>query len=125
MTREEAIEAFRNLLNDIDKDNHLFVGTINPELLNMAIEALKAQLSTESTTKGTTFEWIPVSEKLPNYNVAVLVTEENGRVCVAYLDDVLMGEWYDGDLNAIEPIAWMKMPEPYKGEQDASRIDRC
>lgn len=40
MTREVALEAFRQLYQDIDKDNHLFVGTINPEMIMWAIRAL-------------------------------------------------------------------------------------
>ena len=40
MSRSEALEAFRQLYQDIDKDNHLFVGTINPEMIMWAIRAL-------------------------------------------------------------------------------------
>ena len=41
MTEEKALEAFKNLYNDIDKDNHLFVGTINPEMIKIAINAIE------------------------------------------------------------------------------------
>ena len=41
MTIEEAIKSFKNLYEDIDKENHLFVGTINPEFIMMAIKALE------------------------------------------------------------------------------------
>lgn len=56
MTEEKAIEAFKNLYNDIDKDNHLFVGTINPEMIRVAIEALEYKINTRIITKSITIE---------------------------------------------------------------------
>lgn len=41
MTKDEALAGFQNLYNEIDKDNHLFVGTINPEWIQLAIKALE------------------------------------------------------------------------------------
>lgn len=41
MTDKEAIKSFKNLYEDIDKENHLFIGTINPEFIMMAIKALE------------------------------------------------------------------------------------
>ena len=41
MTNEEALIGFQNLYNEINKDNHLFVGTINPEWIQLAIKALE------------------------------------------------------------------------------------
>ena len=40
MTREDILKAFQQLRNDIDSDNWLFVGTINPQMVDMAIDAL-------------------------------------------------------------------------------------
>lgn len=56
MTEEKALEAFKNLYNDIDKDNHLFVGTINPEIIMTAIEALEYKIATRIITKSITIE---------------------------------------------------------------------
>ena len=42
MTREEAIQAWEQMRSEIDKENWLFVGTINPLMIDMAIEALQA-----------------------------------------------------------------------------------
>ncbi len=44
MTDEKALEALINLYNDIDKDNHLFVGTIDPELIKVTIKALEYKI---------------------------------------------------------------------------------
>ena len=51
MTNEKALEGFENLLADIDQDNHLFVGTINPEFVKAAIEAIEKQIPMEPGPK--------------------------------------------------------------------------
>ena len=56
MTEEKALEAFKNLYNDIDKDNHLFVGTINPEMVKAAIEALEYKIGTRIITDSITIK---------------------------------------------------------------------
>jgi len=55
MTDEKALEALINLYNDIDKDNHLFVGTINPELIKVAIKALEYKISSRIIVDEITF----------------------------------------------------------------------
>ena len=42
MTKEEAINAWKCMRSEIDNENWLFVGTINPQMVDMAIEALSA-----------------------------------------------------------------------------------
>lgn len=44
MTKTEALESWKKLLEEIDKDNWLFVGTINPQMVEIAIESLKKEL---------------------------------------------------------------------------------
>ena len=56
MTDENALEALVNLYNDIDKDNHLFVGTINPELIKVAIKALEYKISSRIIIDEITIE---------------------------------------------------------------------
>lgn len=56
MTDEKALEGFKNLYNDIDKDSHLFVGTINPEMIIAAIDALKQKIATRIITDSITIE---------------------------------------------------------------------
>lgn len=50
MSEEKALEAFKQLYEDIDKDNWLFVGTINPEMIMVAIKALEYKISTRIIT---------------------------------------------------------------------------
>ena len=64
--------------------------------------------------KGDT-EWIPVSERLPNFNDIVLVSvdcdyPELKVVLTIYQAD---GYWFDGKIKA-----WMPIPEPYKAESE-------
>lgn len=56
MTEEKALEAFKNLYNDIDKDNWLFVGTINPDMIIAAIDALEQKIATRIITDSITIE---------------------------------------------------------------------
>ena len=49
MTSEEALKAWEKMYSEIDKDNWLFVGTINPQMVEWAIKAL-ADLKTEPQT---------------------------------------------------------------------------
>ena len=50
MTNKKAIEGFEKLLKDIEPDNHLFVGTINPEFVEAAISALMKQIPKKTLT---------------------------------------------------------------------------
>lgn len=51
MTEEKALKAFKDLYNDIDKDNHLFVGTINPEMIKIAINAIEQVIRLNNVMK--------------------------------------------------------------------------
>lgn len=66
-------------------------------------------------------QWIPCSERLPEEDIKVLVTDEDGDIYIAYYDynewsDEPKIEWWTGEFR-IYPIAWMPLPEPWKGEQ--------
>ena len=44
MTKVEALEAWEKMLEEIDKDNWLFIGTINPQMVEIAISSLQKDL---------------------------------------------------------------------------------
>ena len=56
MKKEVALDAFKRLYEDIDRDNHLFVGTINPEMIQIAISAIEYKIKTKIITKTITIE---------------------------------------------------------------------
>lgn len=109
MTKEEAMQAWKCMRSEIDNENWLFVGTINPQMVDMAIEALSAEA-----------KWIPCSEKLPRNDGCVLVTIDDGIEFGKYED----GEWsiwvceHWDKWDAKGTIAWMPLPEPWKGEEN-------
>ena len=54
MTREEAQQAWEKMRSEIDETNWLFVGTINPQMVDIAIEALSA----ETRDRGEWIRWV-------------------------------------------------------------------
>lgn len=59
--------------------------------------------------------WIPVSERLPETGKQYLCCNADGFREVGYLSK-RTGEWAFTDTEAFgEVIAWMPLPEPYKG----------
>lgn len=102
MTYEEAIDVLKN---DIE------ICTIQQkQACEIAIKAL------EQTT------WIPVSERLPEPNVAVLTYINTGATetyCLAYWNDRCEAweEWIGIDLiekdKGYKVMAWRELPEPY------------
>ena len=66
--------------------------------------------------------WIPVTERLPNDGDDVLITfcgeEETRIVPVNYYQKIWFDCIFDIELNPNMVIAWMPLPEPYKGETD-------
>ena len=64
--------------------------------------------------------WIPVSERLPEVYVDVLVTDNGGGVPTVIIDacgvkdDTGERFWQISQT----PVAWMEWPEPYKAESE-------
>jgi hypothetical protein len=63
--------------------------------------------------------WIPVSERLPDYDEEVLTCIESGSVEIHRLEKGDYWEYQYGDwtTDLYEVIAWMPLPEPYKPQE--------
>ena len=63
-------------------------------------------------------KWIPCSERLPEKSGWYLVTVSDGEI---EFDQFFAGEpnhsWRGFCHNTVKTIAWMSLPEPYKGDE--------
>lgn len=71
--------------------------------------------------------WIPISERLPQEKLNVLLALKHNMVVGfwEYVSEFGSNEWYviteDGFYTSIDkdvPVAWMPLPDLYKGEQN-------
>ena len=101
MTRERAIE-FGNMwlqINEYWKNNSTYA------FFQIAIKALEQEP-----------RWIPVSERLPEPDVEVLVTDDAGGLATISTDSIYESEvtgekgWYTSQ----NVTAWMPLPQPYR-----------
>lgn len=107
MTRAEAIGHLKNIAIYSFQDGYTDEAR---QALDMAIKALEEP------------QWIPISERLPEENEDVLITDEDGDVYIAYYDrndwsEDSKIEWYTGHFRA-DPVAWMPLPKAYEGEEE-------
>ena len=72
------------------------------------IEVLSAKVRAEDRPTG----WIPVSERLPKEYAQYLACFKNGECYVYWLED---SDWSRSIIELEEIVAWMPLPEPYKG----------
>ena len=83
-----------------------------------------AERLTELEYKEAERQWIPVSERLPEYGKTVLITNGKGNVRSGRFRGVEFwkedgGSYWTFKGNTIEHVlAWMPLPEPYKGGQE-------
>lgn len=106
--RQESISALRQLLAMCD-----FVDQYGDSIdSDPYFNAVETAIESLNETR-----WIPCSERLPEKGKQVLCCNKNGSVFTStftYLNSngmVAFGQHY-------EVIAWMPLPEPYKGGED-------
>ena len=118
MTRARAIELLKGiqLCCDLDDCTNAWDCDECVEALYMAIEALE-----QDPKRG---KWIPVTERLPKPGEYIgdvakyyLVQNEYGDMLVArYTHSEYWEQIYQHKPYADKIVAWMPLPEPYKGE---------
>lgn len=114
----------------ITADGTMKIAVSNEELAEVKHVVVRGGMSDKVFTRGKTGEWIPVSERLPEigeYHVSepCIVYCSNGAYGFAELEENLFGQvgWNcERDDEYHEPLgevlAWMPLPEPWKGEED-------
>lgn len=113
----KRIDTYRDLLNELN------ITIINDretiKLLREQNEKLKEQLSSAQLEQ----RWIQCSERLPNSQTEVIVScrDDSADTIYRYTASgwiTTNGEYWIVD-NEINPyvVAWMPLPEPWKGEQ--------
>ena len=122
MTREKAIKELLCM-------KHIFIAESDADkALNMAIEALKEHESVAKSLNDAVElihklrkknEWIPCSERLPKEEERVLVCSDKGDIEISMgcmFDSTGEFEWYTSGWKFGTVVAWMPLPEPFKGE---------
>lgn len=119
---DKLIEWIEDWDKNITKDiNAPDVGEAN-HIIKDVLQAIVDQLMDMDT-----LEWIPVSEGLPNdYDMVLVTINSGGKGCITYCqyeyDDVVeRGIFKDADgiwISDEGVTAWMRLPEPWEGEED-------
>ena len=116
MTRSKAIEHLKNIAIYSVQDGYTDEAR---QALYMAIKALEQP------------HWIPCSERPPKVGTTVFITKEPFKIN-GYEQEVIKAkrsvdprsgkiEWWSPEFGTLTDkvvLAWMPLPEPYRGEND-------
>lgn len=102
----------------------LFIPGITTEMFrNGCLESIEALMSEGKIFDiETDWAWIPVSEMLPEEETDVFICNANGDRAISRgsysteaKDDFI---WYTSGWRFGKVVAWMPLPEPYRGDSD-------
>lgn len=120
MTKDEALKKMQAVKSYMTSGNPIWSVTEMGEAFDLAIDALEQQ-------------WIPCSERLPKEGERVLATHlgglnPNNQVIEHIYQNGKFTMGWDMDMNPSSPtfgqrymgevIAWMPLPEPWRGEPE-------
>ena len=111
MTREDDVNTMRLLFNALIGD------LCNQCRHNDAeeMEGIRDRLIKRLLEKNKVYDWIPVSERLPEPYQICLFTVEKTRWENEPIEYIVIVKAYGGEQNF---TAWMPLPEPYKAESE-------
>ena len=109
------------LIKTIRENDYLVVDYFNSKDRGMFTSGILQAIDEQPSVQPEP-QWIPCSERLPDMGFSVLVTAiQNNFVYVAEAVMEMDGTWsqmrWSASLKANEVIAWMPLPEPYKGDE--------
>ncbi len=113
ISRQAAIEALFDWEMTYDWDDHCREEDPKPAYIVSPSDVIEQLPSAQ--------QWIPVTERLPEEEKAVLVTTDWGFLYIAEYEMFSDGEgrWSETvEGRFIDAMAWMPLPEPWKGEED-------
>lgn len=95
--------------------------TITPFCCNILLKKISKKELKDTLLRGEQMKWIPCSERLPkkpeidgDSDGYIVQTRRVAQPFIGYWDG---REWTDEEVYVVdEVIAWMPLPEPYKGE---------
>ena len=139
MDRTKAIELLKKALGCVQTDprncgeckkcENYATEEDGIEAIRMAITALE---KAETNCPEIPNSWVPCSKKMPKVGSDVLITKEPLKI-KGYEQEVIIAkrsvdprsgkiEWWSefGALKDKSVLAWMPLPEPWKGERDDS-----
>lgn len=114
MTPQEAIGIMKMFTTD---EFQRYTSSEFDDAVHTAIEALEKQATIQATSK-----WIPVSERLPeNISTVIVQLKEVEKPTLGWFGNLTGWRLTENDylgLTGFSVIAWMALPEPWKGESE-------
>ena len=103
---EEILKAVNRCEIKVDKDELIKALNYDRQQYQKGYEDGKAECP----------QWIPCSERLPKEDGLYLVTTKYSQIPTML--EWRVGFWFDEEANIYKVIAWMPLPEAYKGETE-------
>lgn len=90
--------------------------TITPFCFNILLKTISKKELKDTLLRGQQMKWIPCNERMPKGTV--LCCDDRGNMLVGLLceDEVGYMAYGDDGQEMYNCVAWMPLPEPYKGE---------
>lgn len=91
--------------------------TITPFCCNILLKRISKKELKDTLLRGEQMKWIPCSERMPKGTV--LCCDDRGNMLVGLLckDEAGYMAYGDDGQEMYNCVAWMPLPEPYKGEE--------
>ena len=110
ISRHDAIDALKKY-EEIESNNFTDTSPISMMTVGTIANCIEANVDLPSAEPER--RWIPVTEALPEECVNVLIQMDDGEMAVSQRRDV---NYWDGYGRCGDIIAWMPLPEPWRGE---------